>query len=318
MSAKYFLAVDGGGTKTKVLVADEQGQVVGEGQTGPTSITATSVGAASFNLREGIRQATQSLPQDRELVALCMGLAGMDTPTEEVAARKIFSDAFRDYHIGQFILVNDTVIGLEGNTDKPNAFVLIAGTGSACFGRNEAHQTAKASGYDFLLTDQGSGYWIGHQVLRRAVQSFDGTGQKTLLEQLVCQQYRLESILELKDHVYNPVLTKTEVAASSRLCSTAFEQNDPIAQGIFNQVINDLYAMAQAVVERLQMKDKDVDCVLVGSITKIPYINQQLVARLQQNFPKVQIKTPEKEPVYGGLKIALRKNGYEAQFSKLE
>ena len=60
--AKYFLAVDGGGTKTDVVCANENGDVIGRGVSGPTNITTTSVGAASFNLIEAIRQSIESLP----------------------------------------------------------------------------------------------------------------------------------------------------------------------------------------------------------------------------------------------------------------
>lgn len=306
MPDQFFLAVDGGGTKTQVLCANAAGEVQGEGVAGPTNLTATNFGAASFNLREGIRQATESLPEDADLSVMVMGLAGMDTPSEEVMARKIFSEAIADYHIEQFVLVNDTIIGLEGDSNNPNAVVLIAGTGSSCVGRNAEGKTAKAGGYDYLLTDQGSGYWIGREVLRAAMASWDHTGPKSLLEDLVCQQYQIKSILDLKDHVYNPDLGKGEVAESSRLCSEAFEQGDEVARQIFNQAVDELFTMVQAVMTRLHLVDKPTDIVLVGSITKIPYVNEKLDAKLNEQFPQLTIKDPEKPPVYGALKMALR------------
>lgn len=306
MSSRFFLAVDGGGTKTDVLCADENGVIRGEGISGPTSLTATNVGAASFNLREGIRQAVEALPKEAQLASLAMGLAGMDTPSEEEKARKIFQDAIKDFHIERFILVNDTIIGLESDTDSPNALVLIAGTGSSCWGRNEAKQTAKASGYDYLLTDQGSGYWIGRQVLRAAVASFDHTGPKTMLEDLVCKQYQIKSIAQLKDHVYNPSLSKTEVAESSPLCTQAFEADDEVAIQIFNEAIDELYKMAEAVINRLHFSDKPADLVLVGSITQIPYVYEHLTKRLNNHYSELTIKAPEKPPVYGALKLAMR------------
>jgi len=73
-------------------------------------------------------------------------------------------------------------------------------------------ETAKTGGMDYLLSDQGSGFDIGQQVLRAAVKSYDGRSKKTLLEKLLCEHFKIESIEDVKDKVYNPRLNKTQIA----------------------------------------------------------------------------------------------------------
>jgi N-acetylglucosamine kinase-like BadF-type ATPase len=310
--AKYFLAVDGGGTKTDVVCANENGDVIGRGVSGPTNITTTSVGAASFNLIEAIRQSIESLPieeaelGEKEFPILVMGLAGLDSSKEYEEAYKVFSQAIAHYNIKKLILVNDSLIALENGSNKPNAVILISGTGSNCFGRNEAGQTAKTSGVGFLLADQGSGYAVGRRVLREAVKSYDGRTEKSLLEGLVCEYFKISSIGELKNEVYNPLLTKVEVANLSYLCSKAYEQGDNIARDIFEKTVNEIITMVSTVVDKLELADKDFDCVFSGAVTQIPFIKESVSAILQEKYTHVAPVFPGGDPVFGALKIAMR------------
>jgi N-acetylglucosamine kinase-like BadF-type ATPase len=302
----YLLAVDGGGTKTKVLCADESGVVVGEGLSGPTNLTATTVGAASFNLREGIRQATENLPEGWNISRMVIGLAGMDTSSEHNKAHHIFEQVLTHFRIGEVKLVNDIEIALESGTDKSDAVALISGTGSNCFARSAEGKHTQVGGMDFLLTDQGSGYAIGRAVLRRAVSSYDGRIERTMLEDLVCQHFKLPSIGELKDSVYHPLLSKPEIAGLSKVCSVAFEKNDSVARIILEDAVNELYLMVSTAMTKLGITDRQVDMVMVGGVTTIPFIQERLTEKLTTLCPKISIIRPDAQPVTGALKMALR------------
>ncbi len=302
----YYLAVDGGGSKTHVICTNEQGQVIGNGESGPTSLAATSVGAASFNLREAIRQATQGLEEGSQCLGLAMGLAGMDTPQEEETAKRVFSDTLVDKKLGKFILVNDIVIALESGTQNANAIALIAGTGSNCFGRNDQGQTAKVSGLDYILADQGSGYNIGSHVLKAVVKSFDGRGEKTVMERLVCEHFQISSVDELKGQVYNPPLTKTEVGELSKVCVLGLEQGDKVAEMIMEYEVQELFVMVKTVIDKLGLKDKQFDLVATGGICHLSYVKDNLHPMISQYAPQVSIIVPQKSPVYGALSLITR------------
>lgn len=304
-TVKYLLAVDGGGTKTKVLCASETGEVIGEGESGPTNLTVTSSGAAAMNLREAIRQATAELGDNPHFAVLAMGLAGMDTPCEQEDARAMFSQVLQWYTLDAFTLVNDIHIALESGTEAPEAVALIAGTGSNCFGRNAQGETAKTGGMDFLLTDQGSGYDLGRRTLREAVKSFDGRGPKSLLETLVAKHFQIESLASLKDKVYNPTLSKAQVAQLAKLCEEAYHQGDPTAQQLFLDAATQLRIMIHAVIRKLNMEDHQVECVLAGSIAQLEIIQHELQRQLQPLVPQLHFIIPQQPPVYGALKIAL-------------
>ena len=215
--SEYYLAVDGGGTKTDVVCVDQNGAVVGKGSSGPTSLTVTTIGAASFNLIEAIRIAIETHPEITSFKKVVLGLAGVDTSEERDRAEEVFKRALSHYHFESFLLLNDSEIALANGSDSTNALILVSGTGSICYGKNSRGETARVAGMDYLLADQGSGYSIGRKVLLAAVKSYDGRGPKSLLETFVCEQFMVPSVSFLKQEIYNPDLTKSEVAALSRL-----------------------------------------------------------------------------------------------------
>lgn len=308
MTERFFLGVDGGGSKTTVVCVNEAGSVVGQGNAGPTSLTSTTVGGASMNLREGVRQATENLPQDKVIVKLVMGLAGMDSPQEDEIATEVFTKVIEPFGVESFELVNDSVIALENGSAAPNAFVLISGTGSNCHGRNDQGREAKAGGMDYLLSDQGSGYGIGREVLLAAVKSFDGRGPKTKLEELVCHHFSIADCSNLKAAVYQPPLTKLEVGKCATLCLQASSEGDEVANAIFAQAVTELEQHIASVLKQLDMENKPVEGVLSGSILETPAIRDPLCAKIAERWPQVVIVTPTQPPVWGAVKLAMKQS----------
>lgn len=301
-----FLGIDGGGTKTRVVAADSQAKIIGTGISGPTNLTATELGAASMNLKEAIRQALQPMgDQKYQVIKAVMGLAGVDSGEESLQAAQVFKHTFSSYQISNFEIFNDTVIALESGTDAQDAIVLIAGTGSNCWGRRADGQTHRTSGMDYLLADQGSGYELGRRCLRQAVKSFDGRAAPTILEQKVCQHFNISSIAQLKPKVYDPPLTKTQVAAVAKLVFDAHQQGDVMAQELLDDVIDSLELMAKTVITKLHIETHQIELVVAGSIVIYPYIFTEFNRRLTTQFRHVSIVQPKVSPVMGALKMAM-------------
>ncbi|MFZ1721034.1 MAG: BadF/BadG/BcrA/BcrD ATPase family protein [Microgenomates group bacterium] len=303
---EYVIAIDGGGTKTDVICADVDGNIVGTGLAGPTNLTSTSIGAAGFNLIEGIRQATESIPQVLHFKSFVMGLAGLDTVHESQKAVEAFKVALNQFTFEHFQLENDSLIALANGTSAENALVLISGTGSICLAKNSAGQTARVSGMDYLLTDQGSGYAIGRQVLRHAVLSYDQRGQKTILEQLVCEQFEIQSIEEIKSKIYNPLISKSEVADLTKICEQAAELGDTVALQIYEHAVADLALQVLTVIKRLSLESVQVEGVFSGSVNHLARVREPLQLLLRQSAPNLKCIYPETPPVHGALSIALR------------
>lgn len=302
----HILAVDGGGTKTIVWLADMDGKVIGKGKSGPMSLAATTPDQAVSNLFEALEQATAEL-SSIDISQAVIGLAGVDTPYEVEKARNLFSTALNNkFEIQKLVLVNDTEIALASGTSAKNAVVLISGTGSNCFGQNSKGKKVKTGGMDFLLSDQGSGYDIGQKVLRAVIKAYDGRGNQTVMEKLVCEHFNISSLAELKDKVYHPILNKTQIGQLAKICFDALEQQDMVANEILNIALEELILMVATVLRKLEIENEATDLVLVGSIATDPYMRKQLDKRLTSRFFKLQIVVPKEPAVAGALKLALR------------
>jgi len=304
----HFLGIDGGGSKTAVWCANERGQVLGKGMAGPTNLTTTDTQLACENLTIALEQALSGSAKP-SFTSVVMGLAGADTPTEINQARAIFQTVFASHGIQDFKLVNDAVIALKSGSDAPNSLVVIAGTGSNCFGRNSMGETAKASGLDYWLSDDGSGYMIGLQALRAVVRASDGRGEATELTKLVFDHFKLTSASALKEVVYAPGFSKREMAALTMVVVQAAELGDITAFQILIQAINEIQIMMQAVIQKLSLEQSAFDAVAVGSVMTLSIVKKRLSTWFAARYPQARLIYPEQPPVYGALQLA-----YQAAF----
>jgi len=303
---EYLIGIDGGGSKTDGLCSDPAGHVLTRATTGPTSLTATSLGLASMNLVETFRQLTMELTGELYFPKVVIGIAGLDTPEEKQRAEDVFRDVLQGYRIGSLSIVNDIHLVLAASQATDNIIALISGTGSQCYGKRADGRAARTSGMDFLLADQGSGYEIGRQVLRAAVSSFDGRTIPSSLEQMVLKHFQADDFDDLKSKVYFPILNKAQVAELARTCMEAHQQGDRIATEILESVANDLVVMAEAVIRRLELKTEPTQMVCSGSIAKLPFVFEKVKAALIPKYPQLTLRVMQEEPVYGAIQLALK------------
>ncbi len=302
---EYIIGVDGGGSKTDGLCADMSGHVLTRATTGPTSLTATSLGLASMNLVETFRQLTAGLTGELYFPKVVIGIAGLDTPEEKQRAEDVFRDVLQGYHIGTLTIVNDIHLVLAAGSKQGNVIALISGTGSQCYGKGMDGRSARTGGMDFLLTDQGSGYEIGRRVLRAAVCSFDGRSIPSSLEQMVLKHFEVEDFNDLKAKVYFPILNKAQVAELAKVCVDAHQQGDKVATQILDDMALDLLNMAEAVIRRLEFTNEAAEVICSGGIAKLPFIFEKVKSALAPKYPKLSIKIMEEEPVFGAITLAL-------------
>ncbi len=308
----YYLAIDAGGTKTHALLANEQIQVLAESKTGPSNFAAVGVRQAKENFRQVVEQVIaeveKKVSKKIKILSAIVGMAGLDIAEEKLTARQIFAPIFKSFNCTKFKLVNDSWIALESGTQKKDAIILIAGTGSNCLGRASDGRQAKAGGFDYLLSDEGSSYFIGQLALRAAAKSYDGRGQKTKLEALLVKYFQLNNFSQIKTKIYQPALNKSQIAQLAKLVDEAFEQGDIVAKQILDQATAELVLMIKVVAADLDFNNKEFDLVLVGGLFKQQYLKQILLTNIAQFFPLARIIFPQKLPVYGALNLAV-KNG---------
>ena len=296
-----IIGIDGGGTKTEYLLSDLDGHVLNTVLHAPTSLSASGLGQAAFNLREGIRLLLEE-QKEPDIAIMVMAVAGLDTMRERDAATQVFGEILSSWAIHRLVLINDGIAALVNATEQTPAIVLIGGTGASCIGRNQAGQTYKVSGLDYLLADEGSGYDAGRLSIRAAVQSYDGRGLKTKLEQTVFEHFHVTTASALKNEVYSPQITKNEVASFAKDCIDLAKKGDQVAQAIIDYCLDQLVLNVVTVAHQLNFHQQVFDLVVTGSFVR--RLANEFTPKLKARLPLAKLITSEKTPAYGSLQIA--------------
>src|SRR6185295_3235694 len=130
------------------------------------------------------------------------------------------------------LVVNDALVALEaGAPDRPGV-VVIAGTGSIAYGRNERNEAARAGGWGYVLGDEGSGYWIGRAALRAVLRAADQRGPATVLTPMLLEHFNVTQPQLLLHEVYHQQLKPAEIGALAQCVHAGFLQGDSAAIGI--------------------------------------------------------------------------------------
>lgn len=252
----FIAGIDGGGTHTRLELRDEHNALIRRETFGPFNLN--SIGEAAFRslLRE-VFAACEDMTQCR---SICFGAAGISNPlVGQIIEEELSASGFR----GKWRLCGDQEIALRGAMDTPGVAV-IAGTGSICFGRNGKGETARSGGYGHLIDDGGSGYGLGRDVLSCAVRAVDGRGRSRGILNAVYSQLGGHTPGDIVSFVYSPETDKSAIAKFAQIALEQAALGDPEAQEILRRGAAELFALVQAVQQRLGLSGCRI--VLLGGL----------------------------------------------------
>jgi len=260
---ELVLGVDGGGTKTHAVIADDRQRVLGEGIAGPSNPLRVGIGSAAAAVREAIDKACAAAAVQRaDIVAAEVGLAGVKLKDTRERMREMLSGL----GINLLEIVTDAEIALFGATDGTQGVVVIAGTGSICCGVNARGQRICAGGWGPIAGDEGSGSWIARRALQRVARAADGRGNATSLTAKACDYFNAATVADLSTMVYAPGVTNDYIAGFGKKVIEAAESGDSIAVEIVKEAGRELGIAAAAVIRRLQMERERFRVAYVGGV----------------------------------------------------
>ena len=186
MVKNLFIGVDGGGTKTKVLIQDEEGQVIGKARSGPANIS-TSSQFAWQSILGGINSALSQINSSVEdpNYQLHVGLALAGALEDEHAHQQFLA---HPNPFATILLTSDALAACVGAHDNQDGAIMIAGTGvkgCQCF-RGDVQYVC---GYGFPHADEGAGAWLGCEALRYTFKVVDGRAKPNKLSNMILAMF---------------------------------------------------------------------------------------------------------------------------------
>jgi glucosamine kinase len=296
---RYVLGIDAGGTKTRALVADETGQIVGDALGGGANLRTHGELEVEKVLHAVIEDACMGVPAAPDAVAL--GIAGADRPPDEAVLRTILRRiGFRS----RVVVTNDARIAFVAGSPERVGLALVCGTGSIAWGRNRAGKIARSGGWGWHVGDEGSGFWIGERAIRAVLRAVDGRGPATTLDQALSEHFEIAEPEQILYAIYDREFPRTRVAKFAARVDAAARAGDAVAKRILADAASELVCAASSVRDQLALEQGPYDVVLSGgTFAAVPVLESDVARRLES--PRARVRTLTQAPAMGAVKLAI-------------
>lgn len=293
-----YLGIDGGGSKTTCVVGDET-SVLATATAGGMNLVRSGEAQARTNLHEVIRQACAAAKVDpSQITRACLGTTGAGRPEAAELLRKIV----REVLPAEIKVVGDTVIALHAAFENGVGIVVIAGTGSIAYGRNQDGQTGRAGGWGYAISDEGSGQWIGRTAVSAVFRAHD-EGESSRLFRLVCNAWGVNGIDEMV-RVANAVPPPDFFALVPSVLEAA-DAGDALARSVITQAGTELATLAKIVIRRIFETQANVPLAMSGGVFRnSALVRQVFYNSVRSEHPDAKISSSVIDPVKGALALA--------------
>lgn len=319
----FYIGIDGGGTKTTCAVADDSSVLVTV-TAGASNVVRVGESKASESLQQAVRQACAAAGITPQQVArTCIGASGAGRP--EVAA--IVSRALAELLPSPIDVVGDMEIALEAAFSGGPGVVVNAGTGSFAYGRNAQGKTARAGGWGFVISDEGSAQWIGrtaiaallrHRIIELAGQDSLENDPPLLLDAIL----KAWNIGSTDDLIRTANATPPpDFSALFPIVLAAADAGDDVARQVLTEAGSELGRIADLVIRRVFLHPTAasqpapesspagvrVPLATAGGVFRhAPQVCDVFYNQIRSLHPYVVLNPQVIDPVQGALRLARR------------
>ncbi len=310
---RYVIGIDGGQTTTTAVLLDETGCLLGIGIGGPANHIHEPGGTARIqhSVRSALQESiTMAELQHQPIAAACLGMTGASAHMEQLCRPLVPAE--------RVLFGHDTRIALYASTFGRPGAVVIAGTGSAAFGRTAKGEEAVTGGWGYLMGDEGSAYWIAVQALNACCRYKDGRAEETQILAMLLEHLEMNDFQQVHTLVYSS-MSRADIAALAELVSKAASQGDRTAMRILDSAGKELALLALKTLEKLNLQHSDVPLGTAGGVFRAGRnVLRPFRERLHKYAPEVRIVPPAVPAAAAAALMALEAIGIRLDESLLE
>lgn len=299
---EYYLCFDGGGSKTRVSLLNQNGQLMQlsyKNRVGDTILLGSSnimqIGKENLNallndIFTNIFVIAEKKPLENYIKnhSVVGGFAGVPREPERKSVEELF--LAHGCNPEKLQVKCDAVLSSE--IAAGGGISLISGTGMACIAMEEGNRI-QAAGFGRLLDDRGSGYAIGREAARASLKQAHGYGEKTILTDILMKRFSLLNPLDLITLIHSR-LSPAEIASIAEdVFSAAYEKNDRVAEEILREAARELASCVSSVYKRLDNPNGEL--YVWGSILHNQFADQFLPMILENLDEGVSLTIQNRE-----------------------
>lgn len=303
----YYMGIDGGGTKTRYIIANEQMKVLVDFLEDTIHIHQIGAEELENRLSLNIERACQKINiQPSDLNHVFIGVPGYgESQKDKEIIDQITAKIMKDI---PYQVDNDGVVGWAAGCGCRPGINIVAGTGSIANGCNDDGISMRCGGFGPNIGDDGSAHWIGLRVINEYTKQKDGRHEKTCLVDLIDQAYDITYLYEIVDIVFNRLkLSRPDIAKFSAIGAKAAQNGCPRCRVIFQQAAHELGLHIKTLAKQLELKGKFSISYTGGVFKAGDTILKPLAYELQ--YLNCTLQEPLLEPCKGAVLLAYKLAG---------
>ncbi|MCG8605112.1 hypothetical protein MJD09_08960 [bacterium] len=302
----YFLGIDSGGSKIKSMLVDLQRSSVRTNAGAAGNIAVLGKKIFKRNLTDVISELLSGEPPS-SVAQATFGVAGAGRPDEKRLTEKIITElGFTDFTV----MSDSQLLHYSFFKDRPG-IVVESGTGSFCILRTPSGELKQLGGWGYLLGDEGSGFAIGREAIRKVLRENDSSERPSSLTNGLLAFYRVKQISQLVSAVYSSPDPQEYIASCAKLVSKLASKEDPKAVRIVELVVSSL---AERTEQALGYIDDDSTCKIAlagGVLSHQSVVRSRLIERIRSGGFKVRFQDQVLSPRAAAVFYSITQVGQE-------
>lgn len=290
----YVIGIDGGGTKTEASAYDQNGKIMLTSIKGFANLL-NDKEIALNNIVDSIKDIVSKLGYEG-LNGVYLGIAGAEVGENA----KIISDRIINELRIDSVVMNDAELALKAMLKGKNGILTIAGTGSVVFGNNN-NVTSRCGGWGNLLGDEGSGYRISIDAIKRMIFEEENSIEQSQLTKNIMEKLGIDSVQQITEFVYSS--TKDVIASLTPIVADLSEGGDEIASKILIYEATELGKTVENVYKKLKFQSCSI-ALVGGVIKKTKIFRKAFEDYLRENIVIEDIIDKEISPTIGAYYIS--------------
>lgn len=304
---KYFLGADLGGTKTRVMISDACGELVGFGESGPGNHESVGYEGFKTNLLKAANIAfEQAHLTPQQVSGAGFGIAGYDWPIEFEPTMEIISTIGLTCPVE---LVNDTELGVYCGSPQGWGIAVVSGTGCNCRGWDESRtHFGRVTGGGLEFGEFGGASEMMFIAMRAIAYEWTGRGPATMISTAILNKYQIK---DLHDLLQALICHQFEIDASDvLLVFEAAAKGDAVAIDLVRWTGRELGEMANTVIRQLHFENITFDLVQIGSMFDgSPLLTEEMKNTVHAVAPGANFIRSKAPPVMGAVILGMHAAG---------
>jgi N-acetylglucosamine kinase-like BadF-type ATPase len=300
-----FIAIDGGNSKTDVVVGDTSGRLCAKVR-GPGSSPHVLGTEGSMRLLDDlVRQAMSIVDiRDSPVVQASVYIAGADLPIEvERLTAAVHALGWAEHTT----VDNDTFGLMRAGTDAPDAVGVVCGAGINAVGRRADGRTARFPALGQISGDWGGGHHLAMLALYHAARAEDGRGPASALVPVVAEHFGMSTVEEVSIALHLGSASYDRMHELSEVLFAVAAEGDEVARRVVRRQVDEILALVRVAADRLDLLTRPHAVVLGGGVmtARHPILHEAVVAGVALLAPEATVTVTAEPPVTGAALLAL-------------